>query len=183
MRIYKDFIYIFLVLFSMLTSAEPMLQASTAGLSEAKFGMKVDAVENALGKKLLFNKGSRQAQCGVAGIDGLPGVALRFEKGRFTVVEITKPTASTKIGFMVGNSENVVVSRLQNDPTYQRGKNRYNETLQEITVGKSTFVVTGSSGHWQGRVMKITSKSGRVTRIDLGEASYLMLDEHEGDEC
>ena len=128
MRIYRASIYIFLVLFSMLTSAEPMLQASTAGLGEAKFGMTVNAVEKALGKKLLFNQRSRQAQCGVAGIDGLPGVALRFEKGRFTVVEITKPTVSTKIGFMVGNSEKDVISRLRNDPTYNRGENRYDET-------------------------------------------------------
>jgi hypothetical protein len=165
-------------------SAGPMLQASTVGLSDAKFGMTVDAVERALGKKLSFNKGSRIAQCGVATIVGLSGVSLRFEDGRFIVFEITQPTVRTDMGFMMGNSEKDVIGQLQKDPTYIRGANRYDETLQEIIVGKSKFVVKGTNdGYWQGRVMKITSKRGKVTRIELGEASYVMLDEHEGDEC
>jgi hypothetical protein len=83
---------------------------------------------------------------------------------------------------MVGNSEKDVISKLQNDPTYQRGVNRYNESLKEITVGKSAFITKGnSSGYWKGRVMKITSKRGVIIGIDLGEASYIMTDEHEGD--
>ena len=162
------------------------LQVSSAGLGEAKFGMTVESVEKALGQKLSFSKqaskvGVYTLACTYAAVDGLLGVSLRFENGRFTAVDVQKPTVITKSGFKVGDPESAVINKLRSDSTYERHPNHYNDNVQEITVGKAKFTGTANAGQWQGTVVKFTSENGVITSIEAGEASYVNLVEHEED--
>ena len=138
------------------------LQVSSAGLGEAKFGMTVESVEKALGQKLSFSKqaskvGVYTLACTYADVDGLLGVSLRFENGRFTAVDVQKPTVITKSGFKVGDPESAVINKLRSDSTYQRHPNHYSDNVQEITVGKAKFTEKAKyAGLWQGTVVKFT---------------------------
>ena len=164
------------------------LQVSSAGLGEAKFGMTVESVEKALGQKLSFSKqaskvGVYTLACTYAAVDGLLGVSLRFENGRFTAVDVQKPTVITKSGFKVGDPESAVINKLRSDSTYQRHPNHYDDNVDEITVGKAKFTEKAKyAGQWQGTVVKFTSENGVITSIEAGEASYVYLVEHH-EEC
>lgn len=181
MRIYKSIAFLLFLAFTTLASGQT-LNASSAGLNGASFGMTIDAVEKALGTKLSIS-GPRNRLCGVATIKGVSGLNLRFREGRFIDVEITNPAISTKSGFRVGSAEKDVINKFRRDPTYERWASPDGNGVYEIALGKRAFVGKDSSGHWQGRVMKISSKRGVVVRIDLGEAVFLMIDEHEGEQC
>lgn len=160
------------------------LKISTAGLGDAKFGMDSATVERLIGQQLLFSEAALTSrletiECAYAKVNDLPGVTLRFEKGRFTVAIIDKPTVTTLSGLKVGDPEGVIIEKLRNDPTYRRVANHYNDKIMEITVGKADYVNSGSSGEWKGTVAKFTAEIGQVTKIEAGVASYINLVEHE----
>lgn len=168
---------------AMSPSTPTNLKISTAGLGDAKFGMDTATVESLIGQKLLFSDAALTSrletiECAYATVNDLPGVTLRFEKGRFTVAIIDKPTVTTLSGLKVGDPEGVIIEKLRNDPTYRRVANHYNDKIIEITVGKADFVNSGSSGEWKGTVAKFTSENGQVTKIEAGVASYINLVEH-----
>lgn len=164
--------------------AGPALDVSTAGLGDAKFGMDVDAVERALGTSLTLNKGNSKGQvrkmdCSYASLRDLAGVDLRFERGRFMAVYVRKPVVATRSGFKVGDPEQVVVDKLKADPTYQRGSNHYDDTIKEIVVGKMSSQGLGSNRKVVGQIIKFTSKKGRITEIQAGDAAWVSLFEQE----
>lgn len=159
---------------------------STGGLGDAKFGMDIDAVERATGRALVLPRGRSKAQvlgaaCSYARLADLADVLLRFEKGRFTAVDISKPNLATRSGFKVGDLERSVIDKLKGDPTYSRGGNHYEDTIKEITVGKVEMVGQGTLQKPAGHMLKFTSQKGRITHIQAGAASYVTLVEHEED--
>ena len=163
------------------------LELSTGGLGDAKFGMNVEAVEKGLGANLSFGKavtksGVPKLDCAYARIDGVSGVSLRFEHGRFTVASIDKPTVTTKSGFKVGDRESDIISKFKSDPTYKRYPNHYDDAVKEIYLGKAEHGTRNGQENWQGQMIKFTSKRGVVTMIEAGAADYIMLSEHD-EEC
>jgi hypothetical protein len=173
-------------LVSTIAGAAPTLQVSNAGLGDAKFGMNVESVEKALGANLSFGQkddkaGISKLKCAYARIDGVSGTSLRFEYGRMTVAIIDKPTVTTKSGFKVGDPESVVINKFKGDPTYRRQSGQYDEATKEIYLGSAKIVGKDQQGRWQGQLIKFTSQRGVVTAIEAGEASYIMLVEHEED--
>jgi hypothetical protein len=182
----KILILLCMSMFSLTAVAASLPQASTGGLGDAKFGMNIESVEGALGQKLLFSKksislGVNKLDCTYASIGGIPGVSLRFERGRFTAAILSGPLVATKSGIKVGDPESAVIGKFKSDPTYQRTSNHYDEKVMEIYLGKSTFVPKGNGGEYQGRVIKFTSQRGKITAIETGEASYVMMVEHDED--
>jgi hypothetical protein len=166
--------------------ALPTPQVSTAGLGDAKFGFDPATVETALRQKLLFSKDAMAArldtlECAHASVTNLPGVKLRFEKGRFTAAIIDKPTVTTLSGLKVGDRETAVIAKLSSDPTYRRNPNRYSDKVVEIYVGKADFVGGPIAGRWQGTLAKFTSQNGVISLIEAGEAEYVGVDEHHED--
>jgi hypothetical protein len=167
-------------------AASPTPQVSTAGLGDAKFGFYPAAVETALRQKLVFSKEAMAArmetlECAYASISNLPGVKLRFEKGRFTAVIIDKPMVTTLSGLKVGDRETAVIAKLSSDPTYRRNPNRYSDKVIEIYVGKADFIGGPTGGRWQGTLAKFTSHNGVISMIEAGEAGYVGVDEHHED--
>lgn len=163
------------------------LTVSTGGLGDAKFGMDIDAVERAIGRTLVLPKGKSKAQlrgaaCSYLRLADLAEVLLRFEKGRFTAVDINKPNLATRSGFKVGDPERSVIDKLKGDPTFSRGDNHYEDSIKEITVGKVEMVGQGPLQKPAGYMLKFTSEKGRITHIQAGAASYVSLFEHE-EEC
>ena len=178
---------VLLVLLSQLAAAGPGLDVSTAGFGDAKFGMDIDTVERALGRGLALNKGNSKAQvrkmeCSYAALSDLPGVNLRFEKGRFMAVYVSRPTVATRSGFKVGDPERTVIDKLKTDPTYARDSNHYEDSIKEITVGKTEVVGQGDKRKVLGHVIKFTSKQGRITEIQAGEAAWVTLFD-QGEVC
>lgn len=164
----------------------PELAVSTAGLGDAKFGMDIESVERVMGRPLVPPKGKSKAQargmlCSYLGVTDLAEVSLRFEKGRFTAVDINKPNVATRSGFKVGDPERSVIDKLKGDPTYVRYGNRYNDEVKEVMVGKSEMVGQGQQKKISGYMLKFTSEKGRITHIQAGAADYVTLSEHEED--
>ena len=162
------------------------LTVSTAGLGDAKFGMDIESVERAMGRPLVPPKGKSKAQvrgmlCSYAGVTDLPEVLLRFEKGRFTAVDINKSNVATRSGFKVGDPERSVIDKLKSDPTYTRNNNHYDDAVKEIYVGKFEMVGQGQQKKPSGYLLKFTSEKGRITHIQSGAADYVTLVEHDED--
>jgi hypothetical protein len=173
-------------LVSAMAIAAPTLQVSNAGLGDAKFGMNVESVEKALGANLSFGQkvakaGVAKLDCVYARIDGVSGVSLRFEYGHLTVAIIDKPTVTTKSGFKVGDPESAIISKLKGDPTYRRETSPEPDGADEIFLGSSKLVGTGEKRKSQGNMIMFASKRGRVVLIEAGDASYLMMVEHDED--
>jgi hypothetical protein len=173
-----------LVLMGQLAAADSAPDVSTAGLGAAKFGMDLEAVERALGRELALNKRNSKAQirkmeCSYATLGDLPGVNLRFEKGHFMAVYVSKPTVATRSGFKVGDPERNVIDKLKTDPTYVRSSNHYEDSIKEVIVGKTDVAGQGDKRKMLGRVIKFTSKRGRITEIQAGEAAWVTLFEQE----
>ena len=173
-----------LVLLGQLAAAGPGPDVSTAGFGDAKFGMDIDAVERALGRVLVMPTGKSRAQvrkmeCSYATAGDLPGVDLRFEKGRFMYVRVLKPTVTTRSGFKVGDLERTVIDRLKTDSSYERHDGHYDETEKYITVGNMRVVGTGARQKIQGSLIQFMSKQGRVNLIEAGAAAYVSLFERE----
>ena len=167
-------------------AAGPELAVSTAGVGDAKFGTDIESVERAIGRPLLPPKGKSKAQvrgmlCSYVGIADLAEVMLRFEKGRFTAVDINTPNVGTRSGFKVGDPEKSVVDKLKGDPTYTRNNNHYDDAVKEITVGKFEMVGQGQQKKPSGYLLKFTSEKGRITHIQAGAADYVTLVEHDED--
>jgi hypothetical protein len=173
-----------IVLISQLAAAGPGLDVSTGGLGDGKFGMDIDAVERAIGRGLVLNKGNskakvRKMECSYATLSDLPGVSLRFEKAHFMAVYVSTPAVATRSGIKVGDLERTVIEKLKTDPTYHRGSNHYEESIKEITVGKTAVVGQGDKRKVLGNIIKFTSKKGRITEIQAGEAAWVGLFEQE----
>ena len=162
---------------NLMANQDSMPQLSTAGIGDAEFGMTPEAVERALGRKLLFNKGMPNAQfknalCEPATITGVPGVQLVFTKGKFDGISTDKPSVTTKSGFKVGDPEASVIKKFQTDITYRRDESRHEGAeLMEITIGRSDVV--------HGTVLQFSSRHGKVIRIDAGHSDYV----YDSDYC
>ena len=171
MRLRHVFTLCLMVLCGDRTAGAPMPQVSTAGIGDAKFGMTVNAAEQALGHKLKFAKDISAAQfrtglCVTASIVGIPGIELVFTKGQFDGLSIDMPTVTTKTGFKVGDSEAKVINRFQSDPTYKRNENRHEgPALMEITLGKS--------GSAHDTTLIFRSRKGVITNIMVGHVGYV----------
>lgn len=160
-----------------LVAGDPLPQLSTTGIGEARFGMTVSAAEQALGRKLEFEKkvSDRQIKAGLcvpATINGLPGIVLAFTKGRLDGISSDKPSVTTKSGLKVGDPEAAVIKRFQGDPTYKRSESRHEgKALMEITLGKSSSPTDTS--------LMFQSRRGAVTSITAGHSGYV----YDSDYC
>ena len=173
-----------LVLLGQLAAAGLRPDVSTAGFGDAKFGMDIDAVELALDRVLVMPKGKSKAQlrkmeCSYATFSDLPGVDLRFEKGRFMYIGVNKPTVTTRSGFKVGDPEQMVIDRLKTDSSYTRQDGNYDETEKHITVGNMKVVGTRERPKIQGYLIQFVSKQGQVILIEAGSAAYVILVKRE----
>lgn len=117
--------------------------------------------------------------CCYATFGDLPGVNLRFEKGRFMYIGVTKPTVTTRSGFKVGDPEQMVIDHLKTDSSYTRQDGNYDETKKHITVGNMKVVGTGERPKIQGYLIQFVSKQGQVILIEAGLAAYVILVERE----
>jgi len=174
----------YLMLAEKANSGAARLQVDLSGLKNASFGAPIEVVQKAFGKKIIFsnvavNAGPQSLDCVWASVDKMYGIHLRFEKGRFAAILISSPIITSVGGLNVGDAEAKVVAILRNDPTLEIGENRYDDTVKEIRIGKAEVVGTPEHWRWQGTNIKYTIKDGVVAGIEAGEASYVMLDEHE----
>ena len=161
---------------------------SSGAFGAAKFGMRADAVERALGRRLVLEAGGRKngvanVQCGTVGVEGLPGVQLHFNQGRLAAGSLTKPGITTQSGFAVGDPESKVIAALRNDPSYTRDMNRHADPSDknapmEITVGSPRS--NPRTGQPTGPAVQIVSVGGRVKQISAGDAGYVLVDEQDG---
>lgn len=160
---------------------------SSAAFGDAKFGMRADAVERALGKRLILNDEQRAAgigglKCGSVSVDGLPGVALHFNDWRLGAASLNKDAkVTTQSGLAIGDPESKVIAALQGDPTYRRDVTRHADPSDknaptEITVGRSR--VDPKTNRVIGAVVQFYSEGGRVSSISAGDAGYVLDDEH-----
>lgn len=161
---------------------------SSGAFGDAKFGMRANAVERALGRRLVLEADGRKngvanVQCGTVGVEGLPGVELHFNQGRLAAGSLTMPGITTQSGFAVGDPESKLIAALRNDPTYRRDVTRHADPSDknppmEITVGKPRS--NPRTGQPTGPVVHIVSEAGRVKLISAGDAGYVLVDEQDG---
>lgn len=161
---------------------------SSGAFGAAKFGMRADSVERALGKRLVLDADGRKngvadVQCGTVGVEGLPGVELHFNQGRLAAGSLTKPGIMTQSGFAVGDPESKVIAAFRNDPSYMRTMNRHADPSDknapmEITLGQPR--TNPRTGQPTGPAVHIVSEGGRVKLISAGDAGYVLVDEQDG---
>jgi hypothetical protein len=164
------------------------LRLSSAGLGAAQFGMTLQQVEQALGSRLTVTDRQRRhwqsAVCSVH-LKDRPGTQLVFDKGRFAATVLAAPsTIATRSGISIGDPERKAIDTLGKDPTYHRSENRYSDgkgATMEIFVGK--VATDARTQELRGTLVRLTSVRGKVQQIEAGLASFVSMDEHEGDEC
>ena len=161
---------------------------SSAGLGAAQFGMSLQQVEQALGSTFQVTASQRakwqSGECTTRSA-GMPGTSLVFAKGRFSAAVLSKgSSAMTRSGLAIGNAEAKAIATLKGDPTYRRAESRYSDGKgndMDIIVGKADF--DKARGAFKGNIVRIFSQKGRIVTISAGQASYVMLDEHDDDSC
>jgi len=167
-------------------SAHPKLSANALG--NAFIGMTVQQVTQRLGVMMDIDARMRKswgvAECSVSA-STLPGSTFVFDRDHLAAVILVAPSAlRTSEGIGVGDDERNAIDAYRSSPTYNRYVGRYDDgsgASTEINVGPSTF--NQSKGKWEGSLLKIRSEKGRIVSIEAGLASYVALDEHEGENC
>jgi hypothetical protein len=163
-----------------LAQAQSPMQLSGAGLGQAKFGMTGPAVEQALGRKVSFQKDEACGGYYHARVTGLPGVVLVFARNgvRFVAVHVDQPSVVTPSGFKVGDKERAVIERYKSDRTYSRHPNRHDPTTMEIQIGRAQSVRTPTGQRLQGNVAQIVSVRGVIKSMHVGDAAVVLDDEY-----
>jgi pimeloyl-ACP methyl ester carboxylesterase len=167
-------------------SAHPRLSAN--GLGNATIGMTAQQVMQSLGVSLDMDARMRKnwgvAECSVSA-STLPGSTFVFDRGQLAAVVLAAPSAlRTREGIGVGDNERNAIDAYRTGRTYSRYVGRYDDgsgSSTEITVGVSAF--NPSRNKWEGSLLKIRSRKGKITAIEAGLASYVAMDEHDWDNC